>query len=76
MVPIRNEILRSTSMVVAVVYTDQAGVHEMRTEAHLSRYRHTGGVSPWYVRQLSTFEGDDDRVIIKSAPTDPYGIPR
>jgi hypothetical protein len=75
-VPIRNEILRSTSMVVTVAYTDQAGLHRMRTEAQLSRYRHSGGVSPWYVRQLSTFEGDGDQPVVKSAHTDPYGIPR
>jgi hypothetical protein len=74
--PIRNEILRSTSMLVEVAYTDQAGLHEMRTEAHLSRYRHAGGVSPWYVRQLATFDGDGDQPVVKSAPADPYGIPR
>jgi hypothetical protein len=74
--PIRDEILRSTAMLVVVGYTDQAGLHEMRTEAHLSRYRHAGGVSPWYVRQLATFDGDGELPVVMSAPSDPHGIPR
>jgi hypothetical protein len=76
LVPIRNEILRSTTMLVVVGYTDQAGLHRLRTEAHLSRYRHAGGVSPWYVRQVATFEGDGEEPITMSAPADPHGIPR
>jgi hypothetical protein len=76
LVPIRNEILRSTTMLVVVTYTDQVSLHQLRTEARLSRYRHAGGVSPWYVRQLATFDGDTEQPIVTSAPTDPYGIPR
>jgi hypothetical protein len=75
-VPIRNDILRSNTMLVVVTYTDQAALHTFRTEARLSRYRHAGGVSPWYVRQLATFDGESEEPIVTSAPTDPYGIPR
>ena len=76
LVSIRNEILRSTAMLVAVTYTDQAGRGEFRTEARLSRYRHAGGASPWYVRQLATFDGEGEEPTVTSAPADPYGIPR
>ena len=76
LVPIRNDILRSNTMLVVVGYTDQAGLHRIRTEAHLSRFQNAGAVSPWYVRQVATFEGDGDEPIVKSAAADPYGIPR
>jgi hypothetical protein len=76
LMPIRNAILRSTALLVVVRYTDQAGLHEIRTEAHLSRYRQTGGVSPWYIRQVTTFDWDGEKPTITSAPADPHGIPR
>jgi len=76
LVPMRNEILRSTSMLLVVGYTDQAGLHTIRTEAYLSRYRNASDVSPWYVRQVAAFDGETGELIVKSAPADPYGIPR
>jgi hypothetical protein len=76
LMPIRNAILRSTALMVVLRYTDQAGLHEMRTEAHLSRYRQTGKVSPWYIRQVATFDWDSEKPTIMSAPADPHGIAR
>jgi hypothetical protein len=76
LMPIRNAILRSTALTVVVRYTDQAGLHEIRTEAHLSRYRQTGSVSPWYIRQVATFDWDSEKPTIMSAPADPHGIAR
>jgi hypothetical protein len=76
LMPIRNAILRSTALLVVVRYTDQAGLHEIRTEAHLSRYRQTGSISPWYIRQVATFDWDSEKPTVMSAPADPHGIPR